>query len=83
MLSAIYGLIKAIPSLERLFQALFAMYLKAELESRDKEFTLAMRTLISDHDQRALEKAIGSVSAGKPTPERRDVVDVAASEFQR
>jgi hypothetical protein len=61
------GLVKAVPIFDSWVKALALAYSEYALAKKDREFSQAMITLVTKHDQRELEEAIGSPNAGKPT----------------
>jgi hypothetical protein len=63
----ILGILKAIPILDSWFQNLMVAYTKSKIDSMKKENRDAIREDIQNHDQRELEKAIGSPTAGLPS----------------
>lgn len=68
MLSFIAGIIavaKAIPIVDSWLQLLMKEYFKSQIESMKKENLDAIRQSIDDHDQRYLEKILGSKKAGE------------------
>lgn len=67
ILAGIIGLIKAIPIVDRWFQQLLVAYTNARIDSMSKENREALRKAFKEHDQRELEKAMGSVQAGQPS----------------
>jgi hypothetical protein len=72
IVEGIIALLKAIPILDRAFRDLVSAYNKWKIESHDKAFTEGLKTLISQHDQRELEKAAGLDSG--PEADRTDVI---------
>jgi len=73
ILSGIVALLKAVPILDSWFKSLLDLYFQMKLEEHDKAFIEAIRKLIVEHDQRDLERAIGSPNAGKPDKDTRDI----------
>lgn len=74
MIAAILAILKALPILDAWFQKLSAAYVQNRIASIDKENVDAIRTAIESHDQRALEKAIDSPTAGKVSGDAGAVV---------
>ena len=66
-LSAIVAIINLIPQLKAGFEALMAYYVQTQIASIKKEYSDAIRKAIDEHDQRDLERAIGSPRAGLPS----------------
>lgn len=74
MIAAILALLKAIPILDAWFQTLSAAYVQDRIASMEKENLDAIREAIQSHDQRALEKAIGSPTAGQASGDAGAVI---------
>jgi hypothetical protein len=60
-------ILKALPALKALVDKFFALYAQAEWASFDKDIQKGIRKAIDEHDQRELEKSIGSPTAGLPS----------------
>lgn len=73
-MTTILALIKAIPIIDQWVQQLIAAYVGARIASMQKDNLDAIRKAIQDHDQRDLENAIGSPTAGKPSGDAGSVV---------
>lgn len=73
IVSLITAILKALPILSKWIDQAMAAYLKMQIEHHDKDFIEAARILISEHDQRALEKAAGSPSADKPAANQDEI----------
>jgi hypothetical protein len=63
-MALLLSLIKAIPALRDIFERLVSLYIQSEISSMKSENLNAVRMAITEHDQRDLEKAIGSPTAG-------------------
>lgn len=75
-ISTIISFIKIIPALKSWFDFFIAEYVKLEVEKMKKEHRDAIKYAIENHDQRPLEKAIGSPKSGKHSGHAgTDVVD--------
>ncbi len=76
MFSTIVAIIKAIPILKGWIDQAVALYLSHSIESMHESDRAAVKKAIYEHDQRDLEKQIGSTKAGKssdlPGVELRD-----------
>lgn len=65
--SAIVAVIGAIPALEAFFQSLMAFYISSQIDKLKAEHLIAIKQAIEGHDQREIEKLMGSEMAGKPS----------------
>lgn len=74
MIEAILAILKALPILDAWFQKLSAAYVQSQIASMEKENVDAIRTAIEKHDQRPLEKAIDSPTAGQVSGDAGAVV---------
>lgn len=59
------AILKAIPILDSWFQSLMAFYIQTTIASMKQENLNAIKTAIQSHDQRPIETALGSSTAGK------------------
>lgn len=75
IISAILALLQAIPTLNNWFNSLALAWAAKQLADHDSDFARAHIALIQQHDQTLLEDAIGSINAGKPGVDTRDLVD--------
>lgn len=64
-IAGVIALAKAVPIIDGWIQMLMKEYFKSQIESMKKENLDAIRQAIDDHDQRYLEKLIGSKKAGE------------------
>lgn len=60
-------ILKALPALKALVDRFFALYAQQEYRSFQKAVQEGIRKAVDEHDQRDLEKAIGSPKAGLPS----------------
>lgn len=74
ILGIVLGVVKAIPILDSWVKAFFLEYAKRAAASHEKELLAGLITAMRDGDQRALEEALGSDTAGQPTQDQTDVV---------
>ena len=76
IVALITAIAKAIPILDEWMQKLVVYYFNSSVDKMRKENIDAIRKVLVNKDQRDLEKAIGSPSAGLPSgnPES-DIVD--------
>lgn len=63
--SAIIAVIKAIPAIKEWWDSLIAFYIDSQIETMKQENRDAIRKAINEHDQRDLEKALGSTKSGE------------------
>lgn len=64
-MGTVLAILKAIPILDSWFQQLAVLYFQQRLASMKAENKEAIRKAIYEHDQRGIEVAIGSDTAGK------------------
>ena len=72
--SGVVAICKAIPILNDLLQEFFAYYAKTQLAAMKEANREGVRKAVYEHDQRELEKTIGSDKAGEPSG-HGDIVD--------
>jgi hypothetical protein len=59
------SIFKAVPALKQLWDLFIATYIASQINTFNEETKAAIRKAIYDHDQRDLEKLIGSTKPGK------------------
>lgn len=74
MFAAIVALIKAIPALKDLWDQLVSFYITTEMNNLKQENRNAILQALIQHDQRAVERALNSPSAGKPSGDAGAVI---------
>lgn len=74
MISAILNICAAIPTIDKWVQQLAVAYFAARISAMKSENIDAYRKVIQDHDQRAMENAIGSPTAGKVSGDGGSVI---------
>ena len=60
-----WAFIKVIPGIVRLVESFVEWYVQTQIDSMKAEHREGIKKAIQDHDQRELEKAIGSPIAGE------------------
>jgi hypothetical protein len=68
------SILKAIPIVDKWFQALMVAYSKAMVGRWEKANAEGLRKALNEHDQIDLEKAIGSSTAGLPSGDAGAVI---------
>jgi len=71
----VLAVLKAIPPLKDLFDRFMVFYFNSQIASMKVKNADAIRKAFNEYDQRGIEEALGSSSAGKP-------VDMAGSEIR-
>lgn len=66
-LRLLLALMVAIPTLKEWFDQLVAEYIRSQIETMKAENREAIREAFETHDQRPIEKVIGSEKAGEPS----------------
>lgn len=74
IIAAILAIAKAIPVIDTWIEQLSAAYVASRLATMKKENSDAIRKALVDHDQRDLEKAIGSPNAGQKSGDSGAVI---------
>lgn len=64
-MESIIAFFQSIPALRDFFNTLMLLWMNARLKAHDTDFEQATRDLLTIHDQRKLEAAVGSDNAGK------------------
>lgn len=72
IISGILAVLKAIPVIDGWFQSLYTAYFQMKSQEHDQAFVDATRSLIHDHDQRALEEA-ATDHPSRPANDQTDV----------
>lgn len=67
IIGTILAILNAIPILDSWFQQLTAAYAQAAIGRMKAENREAIRAALAAHDQREIEKTIGSPKAGEPS----------------
>lgn len=67
VLAILRAIFKAIPSIQDIWDRLLALYVQSQIDSFDAAIVDGIRQALADHDQRQLEKTIGSPRAGVPS----------------
>lgn len=73
-ISIILGIIKIFPIVDRWIKGIVLLYTEYKLKAHDDAFARASIALIKDHSQILLEEAMGSSTAGKPSPDQSEIV---------
>lgn len=74
MLAGILAIFKAVPILNSWFEKLVAAYISHQIDSMKAENVAAIRKVLDEKDQRALEKALASPTAGLPSGDAGSVI---------
>lgn len=67
MFQTILIILKAIPALKSLVDTFISWYVQTEIKGFKEDVRAGIRAAVHDHDQRDIEKAIGSTGAGEPS----------------
>lgn len=78
-ISIVLGALNAIPILDSWFQTLVSAYVQSRIASMKQENLDAIRIAIQNHDQRPIENAIDSPTAGKVSGDAGAIVVDGAS----
>ena len=73
-MSVVVAILKAIPIVDGFIQAFILIYCRAMVGSWKKENLESLRKILDEHDQRALEKTMGSTTAGKPSGDAGSII---------
>jgi len=65
IISLLLAIAKAIPIVDKWIQTLVAQYVNLRIETMRSENIKAIRSALIDHDQRELERSIGSKTPGE------------------
>lgn len=67
VLAVLLAFFKALPILKTFWDGLVAAYIAREVSKMKKENVEAIRKAVDEHDQREIEKLLGSPKAGLPS----------------
>ena len=70
----ILAVIKAIPAIQSFVDSFIVFYTNSEIDKMSASNLAAIKKVLNDKDQRDLEKAIGSPTAGKPSGDAGAVI---------
>lgn len=66
-MAELVAFLKMLPTLLKLIDKMASAYVAFRIGQMEKDIEIGVRKAIIDHDQRSLENAIGSPTAGKPS----------------